>query len=362
MAIGTNSDQALNLILRQFTISEHEYTFSPMTSGLINDTFLVSKLGHPLFVLQRINHLVFENVSGLMDNMERALGYLKGASYAELKLIKTKNGNSFYTTKKEPIGYWRLMRFLEHTRTYDNAPNEIVAFEAGRIIGKFHALLQKSKSSDYVDTIPRFHDVSLRELQFNNALKTADSNKVAIAKEAISFATKTIGRLHTLKVNNLPMRVCHNDTKLNNILFSEKTNQALCLIDLDTIMAGHFHYDFGDAVRTIVNTAAEDEQNHEKITFKKHFFKAFVKGLASNEPFLSEKEITSLPTGVILMPFLHGLRALTDFLENNKYYKVSYENQNLDRARSLFNFTEKAFTNVNFMNTTTRAIFNSLPA
>ncbi|MDB4291883.1 aminoglycoside phosphotransferase family protein [Maribacter sp.] len=342
MAVTSNTDISLNEILGQFTIPKGEYTFHPMTSGLINDTFLVSKSGSPLFVFQRINDTVFENVSGLMRNLELALTHLHGPKYCQLNLIKTLEGDSYYSSQKEPIGHWRLVAFLDQTRTFDNAPNETVAFEAGRIIGNFHVLLEKSNPAAYVDTIPRFHDLALREDQFHDALKSADSNRLTVAKNAILFAEETIATLNTMQIEELPLRVCHNDTKLNNILFSEKTNKALCLIDLDTLMAGHFLYDFGDAVRTIANSAAEDEQKHEKITFDKSLFEAFVKGLASNGQFLSKKEIHSLSTGVVLMPFLHGLRALTDYLGNDGYYKVSYSSQNLDRALSLFNFTKKA--------------------
>ena len=114
-------------------------------------------------------------------------------------------------------------------------------------------------------------------------------------------------------------------------------------------MKGHFYYDFGDAIRTIVNTAPEDEQEHEKITFEKRLFEAFVDGIASNGPFLTQVEINTLPLGAVFMPFIHGLRALTDYLNNNIYYKVSYENQNLDRCLSLFDFTQKALDHVDYM-------------
>lgn len=353
MAITLNTDEALNTILGQFEIPEDSYTFQTMTSGLINDTFLVSNAVRPIYVLQRINHKVFENVSGLMGNFRNALQHLRDSDYTQLDLVPTKTGISYHERKDEPKSYWRLMGFLESTRTYDTAPNEDVAFEAGRIIGKFHSLLQNADPSQFIDTIPRFHELELRSDQFYEALGSASSDKLKIAGNAILFAKETLGKLLAMKVNDLPIRVCHNDTKLNNILFSETTQKALCLIDLDTLMRGHFSYDFGDAVRTIANTASEDEENHSKIDFQKPLFKALVMGLASNGAFLSEKEIKSLPSGAVLMPFLHGLRALTDYLNNNKYYKVSYDNQNLDRAASLFVFTEKALDHLTYMKAVT---------
>jgi len=137
------------------------------------------------------------------------------------------------------------------------------------------------------------------------------------------------------------VRVCHNDTKLNNILFSAK-KKSLCLIDLDTLMPGTFLYDFGDAVRTIANTAPEDEIDLSRINFRTELFEAFMDGLSMNKEIFTKAEIEQMSLGAALMPFLHGIRALTDFLENNRYYKVSYEMQNLDRCMSLFTFSQLA--------------------
>ncbi len=342
MAVGRYSDQELNLIMRHFAVSDSSFDFNPMTSGLINDTFLVLSSNTPLYVLQRINHEVFQNVSGLMDNMCRTLSVLKSEGYTQLNLIKTTTENYFHTSGADAIGHWRLMEFIEDTRTYNTAPNTTIAFEAGRIIGLFHLLLAQTDPDEFVETIARFHDLSYRDQQFQNALKSAESERMALAAPASSFAQETLLLLRSLKAQELPIRVCHNDTKLNNILFSKKTDKAFCLIDLDTLMPGYFLYDFGDAVRTIANTAVEDETNHEKITFDQDRFKAFLEGLARHGQFLTKNERNTLSIGIVLMPFLHGLRALTDYLENDTYYKVSYHNQNLDRAQSLFAFTKKA--------------------
>ena len=353
MAVTSYSDTFLQTILGQFAVPVGNYAFRPMTSGLINDTFLVSNDVRPMFVLQRINHEVFENVTGLMGNVTNALRYLTDTDYTQIDLVPTGEGKAYYEKRNQTLTYWRLMGFLAHTHTYDTAPNTEVAFEAGRIIGKFHVLLQHADPSAYSETIPRFHELEWRVQEFTEALGKADREKYEVAASAISFAEQTLVKLRAMQLGNLPVRVCHNDTKLNNILFSKTTRKALCLIDLDTLMSGLFSYDFGDAVRTIANTAAEDEQDHTKIDFQKPLFNALVMGLASNGAFLSDNEIASLPSGAVLMPFLHGLRALTDYLNNNTYYKVSYKNQNLDRASSLFAFTEKALAHLGYMNEVT---------
>ncbi|MEO9893818.1 aminoglycoside phosphotransferase family protein [Aurantibacter sp.] len=343
------TDDILTSLLANFIIAKKDYVFKPLTDGYINDTFLVLENDTPLYILQRVNHLVFKNIYGLMNNVHKALENLEDNDYHKITLVKTHSGKSFFETSEGDKAYWRLMTYIDQSTAHNTTEDPEIAFEAGRIIGKFHLLLNTVAVDDYVDTIPRFHDLDLRKGEFEEALRNADTQKKEIAAKDIEFAVETLAKLTVMNQSQLPIRICHNDTKLNNILFSKEASKALCLIDLDTIMKGHFHFDFGDAVRTIVNTAPEDEQQHEKITFKKPLFEAFVSGIASNGRFLSENEIEALPYGAILLPFLHGLRALTDYLNNNIYYKVAYENQNLDRGRSLFDFTQKALTNFDFM-------------
>jgi len=343
------SDDILQKLLVNFSVAEKDCSFRPLTDGYINDTFLVFSDEQPIYILQRINHLVFENVEGLMGNVQNALEYLEDEDYTKITLVRTKAGDRFFKNESGGTSYWRLMTYIDHSTAYNTTESTDIAFEAGRIIGKFHLLLADAKLDDYTDTIPRFHDLELRKEQFEEALKNASREKKEITVNDIEFAIETLTKLESMDQGKLPVRVCHNDTKLNNILFSKKTTKALCLIDLDTVMKGNFHFDFGDAIRTIVNTAPEDEQEHDKITFKKPLFEAFIDGIASNKAFLSQEEINALPLGAILMPFLHGIRALTDYLNDNIYYKVAYENQNLDRSRSLFDFTQKALQNLDFM-------------
>lgn len=334
-------------ILHNFSIEKINYLLEPINQGFINDTFLVFDETRPLYILQRINNTVFPDVNGLMNNLGKALDYLKASDYRRITLVKTLSG-AFYFENSDG-NCWRLMTYIDRSTAYDTTTNPEIAFEAGRIIGKFHQLLQNADVDDFVDTIPRFHDLQLRENQFNSALEKCSKSLIKKAQSAIAFAKVTLVQLKEWDQNNIPIRLCHNDTKLNNILFEKDTNKALCLIDLDTFMRGYFHYDFGDAIRTIVNTAPEDEKEHSKITFDKALFEAFVNGLSTNSEFLTEQEKKLLPFGAMLLPFLHGIRALTDYLNGNIYYRVSYEDQNLDRCLSLFDFTQKALDNANYM-------------
>lgn len=345
-------ESQLNLLLENFVVPEKNYSFKPLTDGFINDTFLVFDGGTPLFILQRINHMVFTDVAGLMNNVRNAFRHLSDSDYAAITLVRSRSGESYYEHQNGETTFWRVMTYIDGSTAHNTTEDPKVAFEAGKIIAKFNILLQQANADDYVDTIPKFHNLELRKNQFNAALQTTEVQKLEVAKGAIRFAHGVLAKLESMDLADLRIRICHNDTKLNNILFSKDTKKALCLIDLDTLMQGHFLYDFGDAVRTIVNTAPEDEKEHDKITFKKNLFEAFVDGLAANGPFLSQREIDTLPWGAVLMPFLHGLRALTDYLNGNVYYKVAYENQNLDRCLSLFDFTEKALKHMDYMEKT----------
>ncbi|MCW5517164.1 aminoglycoside phosphotransferase family protein [Muriicola sp. Z0-33] len=335
-------------LLHKFSIEKKPYSLQSISQGLINDTFLVLDVSRPIFILQSVNTTVFQNVAGLMNNFGKALDYLADADYAKIELVKTLDGDYYYETSAGEC--WRLMTYIDHSTAYNTTTNPIIAYEAGRVIGKFHQLLHTAPIKDFEETIPNFHNLQLREDQFKTALDNCPSELKVSAEKAIDFTFGILAKLKEWDQEEIPVRLCHNDTKLNNILFSKHTDKALCLIDLDTLMKGYFHYDFGDAVRTVVNTAPEDEKEHHKITFDKPLFEAFVDGLSSNPAFLTAKEIDLLSMGVVLMPFLHGIRALTDYLNGNIYYKVAYENQNMDRALSLYNFTQKALDQVPYMN------------
>ncbi len=341
-----HSHDELKGILSNFSLPEKEYQFQQIAVGYINDTYLISIDARPLFILQRINHDIFKNVEVIMMNINRALKQLRAVDYKQIKIIPATSGKTYISL---PSGYWRIMSYIPNSITFNTTNDTQIAEQAGRIIGKFHLLLATEDSSKYVETIPKFHNLELRKMQFLAALAKASDEKKEIASETIKLTHKLLHQLEDIRPSKVPLRICHNDTKLNNILFSKTKMEALCLIDLDTIMPGYFHFDFGDAVRTIVNTAPEDEKNCTKITFDKTLFESFVKGIASNQPFLRKEEIKALPYGVVLMPFLHGLRALTDYLNGNIYYKVSYENQNLDRCQSLFAFSMKAQNNFDYM-------------
>ena len=335
-------------ILRHFAVPEmRSYELHPLQQGLIHNTFYVSGEGRPLYILQQVNTKVFRDPAAVMGNIGKALPLLQAADYHGLDLIATRGGDSYLDD--EEAGCWRMMRFVPGCVTYNTTTDPKIACEAGRIIGRFHGLLEAANPADFATTLPYFLDLSFRKSEFTEALSQATGPRRDRASAAIEQAGALL-ELPGLSTQPAgPIRVCHNDTKLNNILFSGTTGAALCLIDLDTLMGGHFLYDFGDAVRTIVNTAPEDEKDTGKIRFSKSLFEAFVKGLALQKELLYPKELDTLPDGAVYMPTLHGLRALTDYLAGDIYYHTTYEGQNLDRAVSLLTFAQRAHENIGYM-------------
>lgn len=326
--------------LEHFVIDRKRYQVFPIVQGYINHTFKIADKGIPKYLLQHLNRQVFRDIEGLMQNLQTILPFLNQKGYAPIDLMPTKARTPFY---KDMNGeYWRLMSYIPESISYNTTNETEVANESGRILGIFHKLLQDVPKTALVETIPGFHDLEMRVSEFQKAQRNASKNKLEKANEWILFAETTVHKMRVGLPKDLPLRICHNDTKLNNFLFSNKTGKALCLIDLDTVMPGYFHFDFGDAIRTIVNPREEDERDLTKISFNIKMADAFLQGLKESDLELSPAEKKALPYGAVLMPFLHGLRALTDYLNNDIYYQVRYPDQNLHRSMSLFTVAQKA--------------------
>jgi len=325
-------------ILKHFRIPVGNYALEKVSHGLINDTYAVSEEGEVKFILQRINDSVFTNAGALTHNIELLHPLLKGSGYRSFRLFPDIHGNYFPGIDGN---LWRLMEFVPDSMVYQTTSDPDIAYQTGRILGIFHELLGEFDTNMLQVTLPRFHDVKFRMEQFKSALEDASSSRMQAAAGEIDFVNRFGQKFTSVSMEDLPIRVCHNDTKLNNVLCS-KQGQALCLIDLDTLMPGSILFDLGDAIRTIANPVREDETDMQRIRFDRRMFRAFVQGLGSVPLVLSDEEKGLIPWSAAYMPFLHGLRALTDFLENDRYYKVSHPLQNLDRSRSLLKFARLA--------------------
>ena len=339
-------DLALKHILNQFQVSVSDVSIQPINQGYINDTFLVKNNHKTAYILQRVNANVFKKIDALHQNFYKALLKLKGDDYQEISLIPTHDNSLVFVHNG---GYWRLLTYIKNSNAFNFTKDPEIAFEAGTILGKFHSLLQHEDQDEFEDIIENLNHLPSKVTEFETALANTSINRKETAKYLIEFALENKAIFNSFYQADLPLRICHNDTKLNNMLFDKTTKKSLCLIDLDTIMKGYFHYDFGDAVRTVVSESNEDEKTLENIKFNRILFEKFVEGFAPYTSILSSKELKFLPIACALMPYMHGLRALTDYLNGNIYYKVSYENQNLDRCQSLFEFTKHAIGEQRFI-------------
>jgi thiamine kinase-like enzyme len=357
----------LKFVFEQFNHKEDFKIYYELASGHINDTYLITTQSNKNFVLQRINDGVFKDVPGLIANkvsvskhLQKKLEHL---SEMELKrrvltFVETKKGNSYY--RDQDGNFWNMMVYIEGT-TFETVNNDEIAYEGGKLFGEFLNLTSDFDARKLIEVIPNFHNMAFRFTQFDIALKEASELRIEQSKFYIELVQQLKDEMHVLQnlkdTGKIKLRVTHNDTKISNALF-DSNKKGLCVIDTDTVMPGIVHYDFGDAIRTICNTAAEDEKNLTLVNFNLDFYKAYVKGfLEKTNSSLTSLEIKYLPLGAKTMVFIMALRFLTDFLNNDIYYKTEYPEHNLDRSKNQFKlidslssqFKEMEDYNLNFI-------------
>ena len=328
----------------------------PFGAGHINETYAVYMPGEGgdelAYVLQRVNSNVFKDPAGVMDNIFGVTEYLRNVIRREggdldretLSYIKTKSGcNYFEDSEGEP---WRCYNFIPDSVCYQLVEEPEQFYQSGSSFGHFLKQLSDYPASKLNETIPDFHNTISRFEAFQVALKRDLKNRADSCRPEIDFVLareKDCGVLvHQQDEGILPLRVTHNDTKLNNILFDEKTGKGLCIIDLDTIMPGLAANDFGDSIRFGAATAEEDEPNLDLMHFDISLYELYVKGyLEETKDVLTEAEIGSLPWGARLMTLECGIRFLTDYLQGDTYFKTDYPEHNLIRARTQFRLVDE---------------------
>ncbi len=334
-----------NDIMSQFSVPTQMENYG---NGHINDTYL-SKSHN--YILQKINTDIFKDPKGLMDNIEKVTSFLKkkivqkgGDPEREtLTVIKTKDGNNYYECS---AGCFRMYKYIDDALTIEKIESCEDMYRAGKGFGKFQALLDDYPAGTLNETIPDFHNTSKRFKDLEAAIKANKFNRVSGVQKEIDFCFEraSITDKITKEINGgtIPVRVTHNDTKINNILFDIKTREAICVIDLDTVMPGSALYDFGDALRIGASTALEDEKDLDKVHFNVEYFTAFAKGyLEETTKLLSKKEVELLPFSAKLLTFECGMRFLTDHLNGDTYFKIHRKNHNLDRARNQFKLVKE---------------------
>ena len=317
-------------------------------AGHINDTFAVWAADHSRrWILQRINTDTFTDPAGLMENVTGVTSYLRREILARggdpdretLNVIPTLDGKPYYTDCEG--GAWRAYLFVEGTVCLQKVENERDFYTAAETFGNFQNQLAGYPAATLHETIARFHDTPNRYANFEKALAADVMGRAREIGPEIAFIRAREADCHVLMdqlaAGVLPLRVTHNDTKLNNVLIDQATGKGICVIDLDTVMPGLSAYDFGDSIRFGANDCAEDEPDQSKVHFSLHLYEVFARGyLAAAGSAMTEAERRSLPWGAKLMTLECGIRFLTDYLEGDHYFKISRPDQNLDRARTQF--------------------------
>lgn len=317
----------------------------PFGNGHINDTYLVET--RPNYILQRISTKVFPEPEKVMENIAAVLEHVKkkivengGDPLREtMQLMYTLDGKPFY---KDPGGdYFRLYTYVFDTYACDRADTPETFAESAHAFGKFQKMLADFPAEKLHEVIPQFHDTANRLRQFEQALANDAAGRAAEVAQEIAFVKAHAHLVSTITDaiadGSVPLRVTHNDTKLNNVLFDNKTHKAICVVDLDTVMSGSMLYDFGDALRFGASTGAEDETDLEKIEFDLDYFRAFAMAYIEElGDVLTPRERELLPMSALMLTLECGMRFLADHLNGDVYFHVHRENHNLDRARTQF--------------------------
>ncbi len=324
-------------ILCRFRIEGDPVSAEPYGEGHIGVTYLI-KTTSCEYILQKINHFVFPDVEGLIENIKNVTSFLRRKNIETLHLIPLKEGGRLLKLNGE---YYRMYDFISGTVTYQTVTDESIFRNAGRAFGDFQNALADFDASILHETIPQFHDTPKRFRDFEAALAADAKGRAESCRKEIDFVLSrkdTLDRVTKgLADGSIPLRVTHNDTKLNNILMDAETGEARAIIDLDTVMPGSLLYDFGDAIRFGASTAAEDERELDKVHFSPAYFRAYAEGYCEAlKNSITPVERALLPYSGYLMMMECGMRFLADYLAGDVYFGIAYPEHNLIRCRTQF--------------------------
>ena len=326
---------------RHFQTTGNPISSEPYGNGHINQTYLVITDTGTWYILQKINHHVFRNVPQLMENITGVTRFLAQSDPDPrhvLTVVRTREGQDFLRLED---GYWRMYIFVTDSISLDLPESPTDFYHSALAFGRFQTQLKDYSAATLHETIPHFHNTPVRYARLIEAIEKDALGRAKTARDEIHFArelAQETSRLTSLQAEGrLPLRVTHNDTKLNNVMLDHKTRAPLCVIDLDTVMPGLAANDFGDSIRFGASTAAEDERDLSKVSMSLPLFATYTKGfLAACRETLWEEEIRTLPLGAMLMTLECGLRFLSDYLEGDQYFHIKRPDHNLDRCRTQF--------------------------
>jgi Ser/Thr protein kinase RdoA (MazF antagonist) len=329
----------LSLVLAQYGYSQEQCKISLLGNGLINHTYLV-KSHDKTFVLQCLNQQVFTAPERVTDNVdlisEHLLSQFSNKTYALMPIwqLRDQNNKNHVNVQGQ---YWRALHYIEDCYTLESITTPEQASFVGNAFAQFTNAFDNFNSQKLAEIIPQFHHLPTRIAQLDRAIKTSKNSLLLKAKSNIEFIKSQKNFIDEVSAitKNLPLRVTHNDTKINNLLFSNKTNKPIAVVDLDTCMAGYLMHDFGDMVRSCCASIAEDSAELDKMSINIDILTALTKAyIAGFNGALAKIEINSLLLGIKLMPLMLGIRFLTDFLNGDQYFKTGYATHNLVRANN----------------------------
>lgn len=340
-------NQEIKSVIDAFALEGTLTECIPYGSGHINDTYCLTYDTGKRYILQRMNKSIFTKPVELMENVNGVTEWLKkkilehggDVERETLNLVMTKDGQPYHIDADEE--YWRVYLFIENATCYDMVKDDNDFYQSAVAFGNFQRLLAEYPAETLHETIPNFHNTIDRLEKFKKAVEKDACGRAALVEKEIQFVMDRTDLAHVLcdmqEQGKLPLRVTHNDTKLNNIMIDNETGKGVCVIDLDTVMPGLSVNDFGDSIRFGASTGAEDEQDLSKISCNLHLYEVYAKGFIEGcAGALTEAELDALPLGAILMTFECGMRFLTDYLEGDHYFKIHREGHNLDRCRTQF--------------------------
>lgn len=340
----------LNEVIEAYAFEQKPDEVLPYGNGHINDTFLVNcrlKDGQKNYILQHMNQHIFKDPVGMMENIAGVTSWLRKKIEAAggdperetLNVLLTKDGKSYYLDSEGE--YWRVYSFVDNTTCLEKVEKKEDFYQSGYAFGFFQRQLSDYPAETLRETIPDFHHTPKRYQTFEKVVEKDECKRAAAVQEEIQFVKARKEYMNLLmdlvEEGKIPLRVTHNDTKLNNILIDQATGKAICVIDLDTVMPGLALNDFGDAIRFGASTGAEDERDLSRIWCDEELFEVFAEGfLKGCGDALTQEELHHLTDGAIMMTLECGMRFLTDHLEGDVYFKIHRPGQNLDRARTQF--------------------------
>ena len=344
----------IDALREQFDFEGDYIGYFPLDGGHIHNTYVLefeNKFGQiNSYLVQRVNTHVFKDPDALMENIIGVTEYLQkiieknnGDPHRETLMVSyTKDGKPYY--RDENGGCWRSYNFIKDTYTVQDITPPAF-FNAAKAFGRFQKLLADYPIETLHETIPNFHNTVSRFEALEEAIKRDAAGRAASVQEEIAFARAREKDCHVLvdllAKGKLPLRVTHNDTKLNNVMFDEQTHEGICVVDLDTVMPGLSLYDFGDSIRYGANTAAEDERDLSKVSLDLTLYKEYTRGyLSTAGKSLTKTEVDYLPFSAKLMTYECGIRFLTDYLDGDKYFKIECEDHNIVRCHTQFKLVE----------------------